>query len=154
MKKNVLVTFVAGFLLLLLSAPAGAGGLGAAESSLLSAINSTRASHGLPAVRADGRLIRVARSHSVGMLRGNSFSHDSFTARMRASHARGPRFGENIAWGPAATRHLVISAWLASPRHRAVLLRPGWRRIGIGIAAGTFGGHGGAALVTADFAGR
>jgi hypothetical protein len=34
------------------------------------------------------------------------------------------------------------------------LLRPGFRRVGIGISLGTFAGHGGATVVTADFAGR
>jgi hypothetical protein len=34
------------------------------------------------------------------------------------------------------------------------MLRRGFRRIGIGIAFGTFAGHSGAAVVTADFAGR
>jgi hypothetical protein len=34
------------------------------------------------------------------------------------------------------------------------MLRPGFRRVGIGIAFGTFAGHGDAGVVTADFAGR
>jgi hypothetical protein len=33
-------------------------------------------------------------------------------------------------------------------------LRPGFRRVGIGYAFGSFIGHGGAGVVTADFAGR
>ena len=42
---------------------------------------------------------------------------------------------------------------MASPGHRANLLRPGWKRIGIGSRTGTFLGYGGATVVTADFAG-
>ena len=34
------------------------------------------------------------------------------------------------------------------------IMRAGFRRVGIGIAFGTFVGHGGAAVVTADFAGQ
>jgi len=71
-----------------------------------------------------------------------------------AQRARGPVYGEDLAWGTGVTAQSVVNNWLASPRHRAVLLRPGFRRIGIGIAFGTFVGHGGAAVVTADFAGR
>jgi uncharacterized protein YkwD len=154
MRKHVLVLFVAGFLLLVLATPAAAGSLPVSESSLLDAINQTRASRGLGPVRTDGRLGRIAQSHSVEMLQRNFFSHDAFRARMLASHARGPMFGENLAWGVAATPRWIIDHWLASPSHRAVLLRPGWRRIGIGIVGGMFGGRTGAAVVTADFAGR
>ena len=68
--------------------------------------------------------------------------------------ARGPVFGENLAWGTGVTAQWVVDRWLASPSHRAVLLRPGFRRVGIGIAFGAFAGHGSAAVVTADFAGR
>ena len=152
-KKKVLVTFAAGFLLFLAAAPAGARGISTSESSLLAAINGTRAAHGLAGVRFDVRLVRAARSHSADMLRRNYFAHGAFSARMRASGARGPTFGEDLAWGTAATPQWIIGRWLASPSHRAILLRPGFRRVGIGILTGTFSGYGGATVVTADFAG-
>jgi uncharacterized protein YkwD len=41
--------------------------------------------------------------------------------------------------------------WLASPDHRANLLKPDYRRIGIGVAYGTFHGNDGAAVIAADF---
>ena len=82
------------------------------------------------------------------------FAHGSVAARALAQQARGPVYGEDLAWGTAVTAQWVVNRWLASPRHRAVMLRRGFRRIGIGIAFGTFAGHGGAAVVTADFAGR
>jgi uncharacterized protein YkwD len=47
----------------------------------------------------------------------------------------------------------VLRAWLASPEHRANLLRPGFTRIGIGDLVGGFGGRDSAHVVTADFAG-
>jgi uncharacterized protein YkwD len=43
--------------------------------------------------------------------------------------------------------------WLASPGHRANLLKPSYRRIGVGVARGTFQGYAGASIVTADFGG-
>jgi uncharacterized protein YkwD len=152
-KKGILVPFVAGLLLLLVAAPAGARTTSTTASSLLAAINGTRAGDGLAPVRVDVRLVRVARSHSADMLRRNYFSHGSFATRIRASGARGPMFGEDLAWGTAATSQWVVGRWLASPAHRAVLLRPGFRRVGIGIVTGTFQGYGGATVVTADFAG-
>jgi uncharacterized protein YkwD len=153
MKNRVLVAFAAGLLTLLLIAPAGARSLSTTESSLLSAINGTRTSRGLAPVRIDARLARVARSHSADMLRRNYFAHGSFAARVRASGARGTMFGEDLAWGTTASPQWIVGRWLASPAHRAVLLRSGFRRVGIGIATGTFLGYGGATVVTADFAG-
>jgi uncharacterized protein YkwD len=88
------------------------------------------------------------------MMRRQYFAHGSVAARALSSGARGPVFGEDLAWGTDVTANWVVSRWLASPAHRAVLLRPGFRRVGIGISFGTFAGRGGAAVVTADFAGR
>jgi uncharacterized protein YkwD len=153
MKNKIPLAFAAGFLLLLLAAPAAARSLSSSESALLSAINGTRSSHGLARVSVDLRLVRVARSHSMDMLRHNYFSHGSFATRLRASGARGPMFGEDLAWRTAATPQWIIGRWLTSPAHRVVLLRPGFRRVGIGIVTGTFAGRRGTAVVTADFAG-
>jgi uncharacterized protein YkwD len=86
------------------------------------------------------------------MLSHQYFSHGSFAARVRASGAAGPTFGENLAWGPASSSW-VVGQWLASPEHRSILLRPGFRRVGVGARQGTFSGMSGALVVTADFAG-
>jgi uncharacterized protein YkwD len=63
--------------------------------------------------------------------------------------------GENLAWGTGSrgTAGGVVAAWLASPEHRANLLRPSFTRVGIGERVGAFEGAGGAEVVTADFAG-
>ena len=61
-------------------------------------------------------------------------------------------FGEDLAWGPPSAAW-VVSQWLASPEHRSILLRPGFRRVGIGALRGSFSGMSGALVVTADFAG-
>jgi len=44
--------------------------------------------------------------------------------------------------------------WMASPEHRANLLRPGYRTVGVGATRGTFQGYAHALVVTTDFAGR
>ena len=117
-------------------------------------MNAARASNGLPPLRVDFHLVHAARGHSGDMMRRQYFAHGSLAGRAVASGARGPLFGEDLAWATGMTPQWVVDHWLASPAHRAVLLRPGFRRVGIGIAFGTFIGHGGAAVVTADFAGR
>jgi uncharacterized protein YkwD len=124
-------------------------------TSLLQAVNQTRAAHGLRPLRVDPTLVRAARAHSVEMLRENVFTHGDFHGRMVTFHVRGPQAGENLAWGNGsyAQTSAIIAEWLASPEHRANLLRPGWTRIGIGLVRGSFQGNAGATVVTTDFAG-
>jgi uncharacterized protein YkwD len=152
-KNKVLVAFVAVFALLGPAAGAQAGSLSGSEASLVQTINGIRKSHRLAPLRVDIRLVRAARGHSASMMRRQFFAHGSVSARALAQGARGPIFGENLAWGTGVTATWVVNQWLASPSHRAVLLRPGFRRVGVGYAFGTFAGRGGAAVVTADFAG-
>jgi uncharacterized protein YkwD len=153
----------AAFVLILLACalvPAASAGtraptLTTGERSLLAEVNGVRRSHGLRPLSVDRALLRVARAYSATMLKTNVFTHGAMGARLAASGARGPFFGENLAWGTgpyAAARH-VVRSWMGSPGHRANLLRPGWTRIGLGIAKGTFQGYPGASVVTADFAG-
>ena len=52
-----------------------------------------------------------------------------------------------------STARAFFRGWMASPGHRANLLRPGWTRIGIGTRTGTFLGYADATVLTADFAG-
>jgi uncharacterized protein YkwD len=153
-KKKILVAFLATLIVLASASVAQARTLSSSESSLLQSMNSVRVSHGLAPLRLDVRLLRAARGHSADMMRRQYFAHGSVAGRVLAQRARGPIFGEDLAWGTGVTANWVVGRWLASPPHRAVLLRRGFRRVGVGISFGTFAGYGGAAVVTADFAGR
>jgi uncharacterized protein YkwD len=153
-KKQLLIGFFIVFALLIPATGAQARGLSSSEISLLSTMNGVRKSHGLASLRIDYRLVRAARGHSADMMRRQYFAHGSVAGRVAAAGARGPLFGEDLAWATGLTAQWVVDRWLASPRHRAVLLRPGFRRVGIGIVFGTFIGNGGAGVVTADFAGH
>ena len=111
-------------------------------------MNGVRASHGLAPLRLDVRLLRAARGHSADMLHRQYFAHGSVAGRALAQGARGPVFGENLAWGTGADRPVgrrPVAREPGAPREPAA---PGFRRVGIGIALGTFAGHGGAAVVT------
>jgi uncharacterized protein YkwD len=153
-KSKVVVGFLSVFAAFATAAVAEAKGLSNSETSLLTTMNSVRTSRGLIPLRVDSHLLRAARGHSADMLRRQYFAHGAVAGRALAAGARGPVFGEDLAWGTNVTAWWVVNHWLASPSHRSVLLRPGFRRVGIGIVFGTFVGHGGAAVVTADFAGR
>jgi uncharacterized protein YkwD len=125
-----------------------------AESLLLRAMNEVRMSHGLRPLRADARLTRAARAHSSKMIHTNRLFHGAFTMRIRRAGVRAPRVGENLAWARLAQARAIVRMWLTSPGHRANLLRPGYRLVGVGALRGTFAGYRGALLITTDFAGR
>jgi uncharacterized protein YkwD len=150
------MVFAAGFALFALAPVASAAPRPSSEASLLQAVNATRASYGLRPLAADGTLTRAARAHSRAMIAERSFSHGAFARRLASFGARGPIVGENLAWGVGALAQAkaIVQMWLRSPEHRANLLRPGFSRVGLGLGSGTFQGHTGATVVTADFAGR
>jgi uncharacterized protein YkwD len=128
----------------------------AAELAMLQAMNSAREAQALAPLRIDGRLQRAACGHSRAMLRTDTFSHGAFAARIRRAGVRARRVGENLAWGVGALAeaHAIVNTWLASPEHRANLLRAGYRTVGVGIRVGSFGGYADASVITTDFAGR
>jgi uncharacterized protein YkwD len=134
---------------------AQAESLSATEASLVRAVNDVRAAHLVQPLKLDLKLLRSARAHTTTMLRTDILAHGSFASRLSSSGARGPRFGENLAWGigSRADARAIVQSWLASPGHRANLLRPGFTRIGLGARAGSFAGYPSATVVTADFAG-
>jgi uncharacterized protein YkwD len=152
--KHIGVLFIT-FLLLLVASPSSFAALRTSEASLLEAMNKARAAHGLAPLRADPTLVRAARAHSLDMLRRDYFAHGPFAARMNAFHVAGPVTGENLAWGtgPLGSPAHVVEMWLASPEHRANLLRPGFTRVGVATPVGRFEGSAGVAVVTADFSG-
>jgi uncharacterized protein YkwD len=118
-------------------------------------MNRVRAQHGLHALQLDTHLQRAAVAHSREMIATDVFAHGAFARRMLRFDVRGRIAGENLAWGTgtAGSAHAIVAAWLASPEHRANLLRPSFRRIGVGDLIGRFQGYGDARVVTADFAG-
>jgi uncharacterized protein YkwD len=154
-KTQIFAVFAAVSCALLTASGALAQSRSSAEISLLRAVNTTRTAYGLRPVTLDATLTRAARAHSVEMLRGGYFAHGNLHGRMVAFHVRGPFVGENLAWGVGSygTPKGIVRAWLASPEHRANLLRPGFRRVGLGELQTRFLGARAAQVVTADFAG-
>jgi uncharacterized protein YkwD len=121
----------------------------AAELAILRAVNGMRARKGRRPLALGPALHRAARSHSVDMARRGYFDHGPYVQRLRRFGVRAQAVGENIAYAtqPGFSAAVVLQMWMTSPSHRAVLLDPSFRRIGVGVAGGT------TRLVTADFAG-
>jgi uncharacterized protein YkwD len=67
--------------------------------------------------------------------------------------------GENLLWSsPEVDASQAVVAWMKSPEHRANILSPGWREIGIAAvhvtrASGVYGGRP-VTIITTDFGAR
>ena len=124
------------------------------EHQVLALLNQIRQQKGLSSLALSTSLRGAARSHTADMLRGTYFGHSSSSGTLISRSPKGAFSGETIAWGvgssgsPAA----LVGQWMRSTSHRAVILSPGIRRVGIGIALGTFGTTRNAVMATAGFA--
>jgi uncharacterized protein YkwD len=135
----------------------------AASHALRCLINGVRRAHHLRPVRANHRLRFAARRHASDMAGRDYFAHASpggTTMESRIRHAGylgGVRewwLGEALAWGNggAGAPRAILRGLLNSPPHRAILLDPGFRDVGIGVARGAPRGAGSGALTVAlDF---
>ncbi len=115
------------------------------RAAVLCLINQEREHHGEGALAPNAKLARAAQVHSRNMAEQDYFSHtapDGSTPlqRMRASgyipNAQDEYMvGENIAWGTMwlATPQSIVSAWMASPGHRANILDGAYRETGVGV---------------------
>lgn len=128
---------------------------------LLRAINHVRVVYGVDRVRGAAALRGIALAHSEDMLQHDYFAHTSPTGStlafriQRSGFVRGYSWyaGETLAWG-VGTRsgaRATVVAWLHSSPHRAIMLSPTYRWVGIGRNCGRFLGHTHACVWTADF---
>ncbi len=118
-------------------APPPLGDAQTIEERIGARLAALRKRKGLPPVRLDAALARVARAHAEDMAARGYFGHRDPTGvgladRLRRAGLAPRSFAENIAVssrGLVAWRH-----WLSSPAHRMHLLDPAMRRFGIGAA--------------------
>jgi uncharacterized protein YkwD len=135
------------------------------ESGVLVDINAFRRAHRLAPLKLNVRLTAAARSHTLQMAHDGYFAHDSadgssFWRRIQAFYTSSPwrywSVGENLLWSsPDVTPSSALKMWLASPEHRANLMNPRWREIGVAAvheaaAPGAFKGLD-VTIVTTDF---
>jgi uncharacterized protein YkwD len=111
----------------------------AAEGRLLELLNADRRRAGLPPLRWDGRLARVARSHSRDMMDGGFVGHVSARTGDPATRVAraGLRFDlvlENVA--RAYSLGEAQRGLMQSPGHRRNCLSPEVTHVGIGVVLG------------------
>ncbi len=100
------------------------------EKLLHQLINNARVSRGLPRLRLSDGLSNVARAHSAEMAKGGRvLYHSCLPCRLRSWDWR--MAGENV--GTDMSVYRIHSLFMQSVSHRSKLLRPGFRRAGIGV---------------------
>lgn len=111
----------------------------ASEERMLELLNAERAKAGLSPLTLDDKLREVARSHSKDMFARGYFSHntpDGLTPfdRMDQAGIKYTTAGENLALAPDTD--IAHRGLMNSPGHKANILTPEFRKIGIGVIDG------------------
>lgn len=106
------------------------------EQQVADLVNAERAKAGLPALKLNWELSRVARIKSQDMHDKKYFAHQSPTYgspfdMMKKFGISYRTAGENIAQG-YATPQAVMTGWMNSPGHRANILNSSFTQIGVG----------------------
>ncbi|MDR0293752.1 MAG: CAP domain-containing protein [Oscillospiraceae bacterium] len=108
------------------------------EEEVARLVNIERANRGLPALKLNWELSRVARYKSQDMIDKKYFSHDSPTygTPFKMIESFGIKFSaasENIAYGQK-TAAAVMKDWMNSPGHRSNILAANVTQVGVGAA--------------------
>jgi uncharacterized protein YkwD len=125
------------------------------EPEIAAEINRVRRRHGLRPLKLAAPLARAGDAHAHALAVAGAFTHDwpggaPFLRWMPRFYPH-TRFrfwsaGENLLWSAVPiTPRSIVALWLASPKHRRVLLRPSWLEVGVGVvhaarAGGAYGG--------------
>ena len=135
------------------------------DTGVLQQLNDVRALHGLLPLRLNAALDASASAHSPEMGAKGYFEHNSADGTVfwrRIQHWYGSTgygywsVGENLLWSsPDVDPLQSMRLWMASPEHRANILNPRWREIGISAvhlaaAPGTYDGLP-VTIITTDF---
>ena len=123
----------------ILTIPQVNASVSAFENEVIRLVNEQRAQNGLPALKANWELSRVARYKSQDMVDNHYFSHTSPTygtpfQMLRSFGLSYRTAGENIAYGQK-TPQAVVNAWMNSSGHRANILNASYTQIGVGYVA-------------------
>jgi len=114
------------------------------EAAVLYLINTIRVSNGLGALEPNQMLTDIARSRCNDMIVNSYFSHYTPDGRnifniFRENGVSYVNAGENLGQSSPAssgTPEAFANAWMASPTHKANILRSVYSKIGIGIVDG------------------
>jgi uncharacterized protein YkwD len=137
---------------------------GEARKAIVCLLNAERKKAGENSLDPDKKLQKAAGRHTDQMDGSGCFDHQcpgeaDLGRRLElVDYISGGltrwTYGENIAWGSGklGTPKEIVKAWMNSRPHRANLLNPSFRDVGIGFRTGTPGnGRAQGGIYTADF---
>jgi uncharacterized protein YkwD len=118
----------------------------AIDAATLCLIDRVRAADHLRPLRANHELQTVAGRQTTDMVREDYFSDDTpsgslpgalIAAMPYGAHAARLSTAQNLGWGTLsnATPAGIVTAWMDSPPHRAVILTGAFRDVGVGVTA-------------------
>lgn len=116
---------------------------GSYEAQVVELVNKERAAQGLPALKFNAELSKVAEAKAADLRDKNYFSHTSPTYgspfdMMKSFGIRYTAAGENIAKGYMNPTS-VMNGWMNSPGHKANILNSNFTEIGVGYVSGSNG---------------
>lgn len=114
--------------------------LSADEQEVFNLINQQRANNGLPALKVDNEVQRVARIKAQDMVNNNYFDHNSPTYgspfdMLNSFKISYKSAGENIAGNN--NNSAAVTAWMNSPGHKANILNNSFNYTGVGVVSGS-----------------
>ena len=106
------------------------------EQEVFNLINKQRTANGLPALKVDNEVQRVAKIKAQDMVNNNYFSHDSPTYGspfdlLQSFKVSYKTAGENIAGNSSNSG--AVNAWMNSSGHKANILNKSFNYTGIGV---------------------
>ena len=112
---------------------------------LLADTNSQRAALGLSPLTLNSELSAAAAAKAQDMFAKDYWAHNSPTGSTPWDFITGAGYhyilaGENLAKN-FSTSDAVVSAWMASPSHRANMVKPGYKDIGFAVVNGKLNGE-------------
>ena len=128
-RRLPLLVVVVAVLVAGMPSPADAGNV-TRRNKMLHLLNQTRRNHGLPAFRLNLNLSRDAWRHSKRMAEKNRCFHTADLYDLVRTYSPST-WGENV--GAAGTLRRIRTLWMGSGGHRANILNPRFRKIGIGV---------------------
>ena len=108
------------------------------QQQILTLVNVERKKANLQPLTLNSKLGQAAQNHTNDMVSKSYFSHTSpsggtMVSRVKATGYVYSTIGENIAAG-SSTADATMTQWMNSPGHRANILNPKFRELGVGYA--------------------
>jgi len=100
-------------------------------AQVIAEVNAVRRKSRLKPLATDARLARVARDRAAAMAASGRLSHRGWKRALRQGGVDGHLLGENVAYNYSSAA-AVMRTWLDSRGHRANILNPRFRRVGVG----------------------